>query len=132
LDRRARWHRMAVELHPDIDVLEILVDVGDIGVSPHQVAEACAGSFQSGLYILQCLPELGTHVPRADNLASFVTGKLAGYEDKPPRLDADDMGVQDKVVYPALVQRFWLDVAAIDRHVTSTPGSKHYWFGRKS
>jgi hypothetical protein len=105
---------MAEEFHPDIDVFEILVDVGDIGVGPHQVAEACTGSFQSGLDILQCLPQLGTHVPRADNLASFVTGKLAGSEDEPPWLDADDMGVQDKIVYRALMQRFWLDVATID------------------
>jgi hypothetical protein len=95
-------------------VFEILVDVGDVGVSPHQVAEACTGSFQSGFYILQCLPQLGTHVACADNLASFVTGQLAGYEDEPPRLDADDMGIQDKVVYSALVQGFWLDVATID------------------
>jgi hypothetical protein len=105
---------MAVEFHADIDVFEILVDVGDIGVGPHQVAEARTGSFQSGLDILQCLPQLGTHVACADDLASFVTGELAGYEDEPLRLDADDMGVQDKVVYSALVQRFWLDVAAID------------------
>jgi hypothetical protein len=109
---------MAVKFHSNIDVLEIFLDVGDISVGPHQIGETRPGSFEGGLYVLQCLTQLRAHVSCADDLAGFVAGKLSRHEDQPTRFNGDDMGVEDEVVDSALVQSLGLNVAAIDRHVS--------------
>ena len=82
---------MAVEFHADINVFEIFIDVGDISVGSHEIGETCPGSFQGGLYVLQRLAQLRTHISYADNLASFISGKLARHEDQLSWLNTDDV-----------------------------------------
>src|SRR5688572_30061254 len=115
LDCGAGRHGMGVVFHSHVGVLEVLVDIGDIGIRADEVVEGGAGSFQRRLDVFQRLPQLRAHVVDADDPAVLVTGKLSGDEDEAPRLDADDMRVEHAVVDATLMQRRGLDVPTVDR-----------------
>ena len=63
-------------LHPDVDVLEELLDVGHVRVGLDDVCERRAGGGERGLDVLAHLAQLCPHVARADHVAFPVAGEL--------------------------------------------------------
>jgi hypothetical protein len=112
LHRGAGGERPEV-LHADVDVLEELVDVGDVSIGLHDVGQGRARRLQRGLDVLAHLAELGAHVARADHLAGGPAGQLAGDEDRLLALDDHHVGVEHVAPDHTLAERPGLDVLTL-------------------
>ena len=112
LDGRARRHRAEV-LHAHIGVLEELLDVGHVGVGLDDVVQRGAGRGQGGLDVLAGLLDLRPHVALAHHVALPVPRELAGDEDRLPRLDHDDVGVERVAADHPLGELVRLDILSL-------------------
>src|SRR5262249_54436795 len=115
LDGGARRQRAEV-FHADVGVLEELLDVGDVGVRLHDVAQRGPGGGQRRLDVLAHLTDLRAHVAAPDRLALAISRELAGHEDRLLPFDDHDVGVQHVPADHALAERFRLDVLALHGH----------------
>src|SRR5262249_15369919 len=110
--RGARRQRAEV-LHPDVGVLEELLDVRDVRVGLHAIGERGASRGQRRLDVLADLTDLRAHVASPDRLALAIPRELAGHEDRLLAFDDHDMGIEHVPINHPLAERFRLDVLAL-------------------
>jgi hypothetical protein len=113
--RRAGGHGVTEIFHSHIGMLEVLVDIRDVGIGSHEVAETCSRGFQRGFEVLERLSQLRAHVSCAHDPTILVSRKLPGDEDEPAWLDTHDVRVENPVVDTALMQPLGLNITSIDR-----------------
>src|SRR5215831_14365107 len=107
---RGAGRQRAEVLHAHVDVLEELIDVGDVGVGLHDIGERGPRRGQRGLDVLADLAELRPHVARSDDLAARSSGELARDEDRLLALHDDHVRVEHVTAHHPLAERFRLDV----------------------
>src|SRR5437660_196547 len=112
LDGGARRQRAEV-FHADVGVLEELLDIGDVGVRLHDVAQRGPGGSQRRLDVLAHLTDLRAHVAAPNGVAVPVPRELAGHEDRLLPFDDHDVGVQHVPAHHPLAQSLRLDVLAL-------------------
>jgi hypothetical protein len=74
---RGAGRQRAEVFHTHVDVLEELLDIGDVGVGLHDVGKRGPRRGQRGLDVLADLAELRAHVAGSDDLAARSPGELA-------------------------------------------------------